>query len=157
MWGWWTSTVPNAAATASIGRGPSRPRPPRDVAGGQQSRSVEEVPLLLYSRRASEKIPPSPHVAANCPRQNHSRNDGSGDPDEPLLAFHPALSSHAIPSPRAPIGIVAVLLGLGLIVDSHVEHALLDLGVAGDLGELPIVDNELAEEVARRPLRRQSL
>jgi hypothetical protein len=40
---------------------------------------------------ASEKIPPSPHVAANRRRQNHSHNDGSGDPDEPLLALHPGL------------------------------------------------------------------
>jgi hypothetical protein len=29
----------------------------------------------------------------------------------------------------------------------HFEHALLDLGITGDLGELPIVDGDLAEEI----------
>ena len=46
---------------------------------------------------ASEKIPPAPHVAADRRRQNHSHNDGSGDPDEPLLAFHPGFHGFALP------------------------------------------------------------
>ena len=37
------------------------------------------------------------------------------------------------------------LVGLGLVVRGHIDHALLDLGITGDLGELPIVDGELAE------------
>jgi hypothetical protein len=32
-------------------------------------------------------------------------------------------------------------------VGGHVEHALLDLGIARDLGELPILDGHLAEEI----------
>src|SRR5262245_24609535 len=42
---------------------------------------------------------------------------------------------------------VAVLVGLGFALGGHVEHALLHLGSAGDLGEMPIVDGELAEEI----------
>src|SRR5262245_58520769 len=56
-------------------------------------------------------------------------------------------------------GVVATardLIGLGLVLGGHVEHALLALWRAGDLGELPIVDGELAEEARRRWLRRQS-
>src|SRR5262245_48046094 len=44
---------------------------------------------------ASEKIPPSLHVAADRRRQNHSHNHGRGDPDEPLLALHPGF--HVLP------------------------------------------------------------
>jgi hypothetical protein len=47
-----------------------------------------------------EKIPPSPHEAAERRRQNHSRNDGGGDLDEPLLAFHPAFMVSPYPVAR---------------------------------------------------------
>src|SRR5262249_20890826 len=49
-----------------------------------------------FGRVASEKIPPSLHVAADRRRQNHSHNDGSGDPDEPLLAFHPGFHGYPV-------------------------------------------------------------
>jgi hypothetical protein len=49
----------------------------------------------------SEKIPPAPHVAADRRRQNHSHNDGSGDPDEPLLALHPGFHGFALPAPAS--------------------------------------------------------
>src|SRR5262249_24816042 len=39
---------------------------------------------------------------------------------------------------------------LSLVMRGHVEHALLEFGIASDLGELPIVDNELAEQVLWR-------
>src|SRR5262245_61358944 len=52
-------------------------------------------------------------------------------------------------SPRR--GVVArahrLLVGLGLKMGDHVEHALLDLGIARDLGELPILSGHLAEEI----------
>src|SRR5262245_8619532 len=41
---------------------------------------------------------------------------------------------------------VLVLVGLGLVVGGHVEHALLDLGIAGDLCELPL-GGHLAKEI----------
>jgi hypothetical protein len=58
---------------------------------------------------ASEKIPPSPHEAADRRRQNHSRNDGGGDPDEPLLAFHPGFHGFALTHP-APAFSAALLV-----------------------------------------------
>src|SRR5262249_7978960 len=45
--------------------------------------------------------------------------------------------------------VVMVLVGLALIMGGHVEHALLDLGIAGDLGRLPILDGHLAKKSLR--------
>src|SRR5262245_21454409 len=70
-----------------------------------------------------------------------------------VLLDHPVarIQRTTLPASRG----VATARGLGLIMGGHVEHALLVLGSAGDLGELPIVDGEVAEEVERRPLCRQ--
>jgi hypothetical protein len=47
----------------------------------------------------------------------------------------PAAKRASGPAPFAS-PLVAVLVGLGLIMGGYVKHALLDLGIAGDLGEL---------------------
>src|SRR5262245_15297607 len=43
--------------------------------------------------------------------------------------------------------VCGLLVGLLLVVGGPVDHALLDLGVTGDLCEMPIVNGELAEEI----------
>jgi hypothetical protein len=35
-----------------------------------------------------------------------------------------------------------------LVRGGHVEHALLDLGIASDLGELPILGGDLAKKIS---------
>jgi hypothetical protein len=35
-----------------------------------------------------------------------------------------------------------------LVCGGHVEHALLDLGITGDLGELPILVGHLAKKIS---------
>ena len=46
-----------------------------------------------------------------------------------------------------------VLVGHGLIVGGHVELGLLDLGITGDLGELPILVSHLAKKTLRSAIR----
>jgi hypothetical protein len=90
--------------------------------GGDRKRDLAPAPIASPARRYAVKPSARSHPVA---RIQHKRG-----------------VSRAFASP-----LVAVLVGLGLIIDGRIEQALLEFGIAGDVGELPILGSHPVKKI----------